>query len=134
MGKIVNAQVPDATESENNISGESTTDSELAPGADVTSTGAAELISSIISAIDDVDVADADETTGPHNEDPVATTDATKALINEVLTENSAAGDNSLSESRPDSEDEATVSVSATTDVTGSGGNQSEEGPKDVAY
>ena len=50
VGEIVAAQVPDATTEEES------TDSELTPTNDATSTGAAELISSIISAIDDVDV------------------------------------------------------------------------------
>jgi hypothetical protein len=51
----------------------------------VTSTGAAELISSIISAIDDVDVNDDGTATATGGEaEPTATTDATNALINEV--------------------------------------------------
>ena len=77
------------------------------------STGAAQLIATIITAIDDVDVP-AEETTT--QEDPVPVTDATQALIGEVLAnseQDSAAGEHSgADQSTMDSVDPSTESSS----------------------
>jgi hypothetical protein len=76
------------------------------------STGAAQLIATIITAIDDVDVP-AEETTT--QEDPVPVTDATQALIGEVLAnseQDSAASEHTGDQSTMDSVDPSTESSS----------------------
>ena len=80
VGEIVKEQVA----SDQEFSNESTaSDSELAPMA---STGAEELIDQIISAIDDVEVDGTGNATTP--DDRVPTTEATDALISDVISEN----------------------------------------------
>jgi hypothetical protein len=128
VGEIVNAQVPNSRDSETNNSNDSTTDSELAPVADVTSTGAAELISSIISAIDDVDVNDegatntASEIAGSEaraadDDEVTPITHATNALIEQVL--NDADGETAETSSQRSDMDDETVTVSESTAENG---------------
>ena len=82
MKGIVDAQMNNASLEDD--SGEHTTseDTGIDDFNNDSSTGAAQLIATIIHAIDDVDVPSEETTT---QEDPVPVTDATNALIGEVL-------------------------------------------------
>jgi len=147
VDQIVSDQVPKEMDDFSDNEGTSSGAEELAPEAE-SSTGAAQLIESIIAAIDDVDpevegeAPDGESTEAGLAHDPQATTAATDALISEVLNdpdddtntnpvpEESATEDPSVTEDPTAS----SISVSETDTTGGGGGDAATPGPREGAF